>query len=223
MRLVLLMFATFIAALGFGQGTDELLNEESNDGLVGGLSALWIYNTVKSGSEEVTGNPFLYEAWDNKGVVYAEGVAHSIDKLNYNMYTDEVAELKSKDKVFVFDKAVIDSLEISGRQFKKLNGSFYETLGGGGKVALLKQHTIRVQKGQFNPTDGSTTPSRLVQMDDYYTYKSGKIEKFKPSKGNIMDLFADKQGEIKKLIKDEKLSFKNEEDLKRIFNFYDGL
>jgi hypothetical protein len=209
--------------LGFSQGTEELLNEESDRGLVGGINDLWLYNTVRSGNEEITGNPFLYENWNNAGVVYSEGVAHSISKLNYNMYSDEVAELKSANEVFVFDKAAIDSLVISGRHFKKLNGSFYEVISKGDKLSLLKQHSTRVQKGQFNPTDGTTTPSRLVRMDDYFTYQSGKIDKFKASKGSVMDLFADKQGDVKKLIKDEKLSFKKDEDLKRMFDFYNNL
>ena len=223
MRLVLMMFAIFSAGLGFSQSTEELLNEESDRGLVGGINDLWLYNTVRSGNEEITGNPFLYEDWNNEGVVYAKGVAHSISKLNYNMYSDEVAELKSKNEVFVYDKAAIDSLEISGRHFKKLNGSFYEVISKGDKLSLLKQHSTRVQKGQFNPTDGTTTPSRLVRMEDYYTSQSGKVDKFKPSKGSVMDLFADKQSEVKKFIKDEKLSYKNEEDLMRLFDFYNKL
>jgi len=223
MRLVLTMFAILSAGLGFSQGTEELLNEESDRGLVGGINDLWLYNTVRSGNEEITGNPFLYEDWNNEGVVYADGVAHSVSKLNYNMYSDEVAELKSKNEVFVFDKSAIDSLQISGRHFNKMNGSFYEVISKGDKLSLLKQHSTRVQKGQFNPTDGSTTPSRLVRMEDYYTSQSGKVDKFKPSKGSVMDLFADKQSEVKKFIKDEKLSYKNEEDLIRLFDFYNKL
>ena len=222
MRLVLFLFAAFSASLALGQGSPELFNEES-DGLVGGVSDLMLYTTVKSGPEEISGNPFLYEGWNNQGVVYSEGVAYNISKLNYNMYSDEIAELKTANEVFVFDKAAIDSLVISGRQFKKLNGAFYEMLAGGSKMALLKQHTTRVQKGQFNPTDGTTTPSRLVRMDDYFTYSDGKIQKYKPSKSNMVEVFGDKESEIKKLIKDEKLSHKNEEDLKRVFNYYNGL
>ena len=39
----------------------------------------------------------------------------------------------------------------------------------------------------------------------------------------MIEVFGDKESEIKKLIKDEKLSHKNEEDLKRVFNYYNGL
>jgi hypothetical protein len=212
----------FTVSLGASQGVDELQNDES-EGLVGGISDLFLYKIVRSGPEEVTGNPFLYENWGKSGVIYSKGVRHPISNLNYNMYSDEIVELKTKNEVFIFDKSAIDSLEISGRKFNKLNGSFYETLSSGKNLGLLKRYTTRVQKGQFNPTDGTTTPSRLVQMDDYYTVRDGQIQKFKPSKGNIMELFADKQSEIKKLIKDEKLSYKDEQDLKRIFDYYNQL
>ncbi len=113
--LILSVIAVISANLLYAQttGSGALVNEES-DALVGGMSDLMLYTTVKSGPEEITGNPFLYEDWGNSGVVYSGGVAHSISKLNYNLYTDEIAELKTKNEVFVFDKEAIDSLVIQG-------------------------------------------------------------------------------------------------------------
>ena len=217
------MITFLIAGMIQGQVNQDILNEESGNGLVGGVNDLWNYHTVKRGAEEISGNPFLFDDWNNGGVVYSEGNAFDIEKLNYNVYSDEIAELKSQNEVFVIDKGVIDSLMISGRRFHKLNGSFYEMLSTGAKLNLLKRHTTRISEGQFNPTDGTTTPSRLVQMEDYYISKGGAITKFKPSKSSVMQLCSDREKEIKKLVKDENLSFKKEKDLGRIFDYYNKL
>ena len=66
----------------------------------------------------------------------SDGNTYEKEKLNYNIYSDEIAELKSQNEVFVFDKSAIDSVLISGRRFHKLNGSFYEKLVAGGRFSF---------------------------------------------------------------------------------------
>ena len=223
MRFILTLVVVLIAGAVQGQVNQQILNEESKEGLVGGINDLWNYNTVKRGAEEITGNRFLFEGWNNKGLIYSEGIAYAKDQLNYNVYSDEIAELQTQNEVFIFDKAIIDSVSISGRRFHKLNGSFYEVLSKGAKVTLLIKYETRIQEGQFNPTDGTTTPSRLVQMQDHYIVMEGAPGKFKPTKNSVLELCADHEKEMKQFIKEENLSYKKDQDLKRIFDFYNKL
>ena len=195
---------------------------ETNE-LIGGLNNLWQYHTFKSGSEEVKGNPFLFEDWNTKGVVYSNGKYFEVDKLNYNIYKEEIGAMKEKESVFAYDSKYIDSVKINDTRLHKMNGKFYEVLEIGPKASLFKKYDTRIAEGQVDVTDQSKGPSRLVIMDDYYVFSQDQLVKFKPSKGNLEDVFGDQAQEMKKIMKEKKLNYKKQDDLIRIFEAYNSL
>ena len=197
--------------------------EVDSNQLIGGMNNLWQYHTFKTATEDVKGNPFLFEEWNTKGVVYSDGKIFNVDKLNYNIYKEEIGALKEKESVFVYDSQYIDSVKIDNVRLHKLDGKFYEALQTGSKASLFKKYDTRIVDGMVNNMDGTKQKDRLVIMDDYYVLTQGKLEKFKPSKGSLEDIFGSQAQEMKKIIKAEKLSYKKEKDLINIFEFYNGL
>jgi len=197
--------------------------EVDSNQLIGGMNNLWQYHTFKTATEDVKGNPFLFEEWNTKGVVYSDGKIYNVDKLNYNIYKEEIGALKEKESVFVYDSQYIDSVKIDNVRLHKLDGKFYEVLQTGSKASLFKKYDTRIVDGMVNNMDGTKQKDRLVIMDDYYVRTQGKLEKFKPSKGSLEDIFGSEAQEMKKIIKAEKLSYKKEKDLINIFEFYNGL
>lgn len=194
-----------------------------SDELVGGMNNLWQYHTFKSGNEELKGNPFLFEDWNTKGVVYSKGKYLEVDKLNYNIHKEEIGSLKEKESVFVYESQNIDSVKIDNIRLHKLDGKFYVVLETGAKASLYKKYETRIAEGQVNVTDQTKGPSRLVIMDDYYVLSQGSMQKFKPSKGALEDIFGGQAQEMKKLMKQKKLNYKKEKDLISIFESYNGL
>lgn len=197
--------------------------EVDSNQLVGGMNNLWQYHTFKTAAEDVKGNPFLFEEWNTKGVVYSEGNSFIVDKLNYNIYKEEIGALKEKESVFVYETQYIDSVKIDNKRLHKLEGKFYEVLQTGSKASLFKKYDTRIVDGMVNNMDGTKQKDRLVITDDYYVLTQGKLEIFKPSKGSLEDIFGSQAPEMKKMIKAEKLSYKKEKDLINIFESYNNL
>ena len=172
---------------------------------------------------EIKGNPFLFADKDKKGIVYSIGNSFEGDSLNYNIYQNEVVTFYEKDSVFVYDSQLIDSVRIDDKRLHRLNGKFYEPLQTGSKASLYKKYETRIQPGMRNPMDGSVAKSRLVIMDNYYVMTKANLEKLKPSKGSLDDIFGKQSPEMKKRMKFEQLEFKKEKDLIRIFAIYNSL
>ena len=197
--------------------------EVDSEELIGGMTNLWQYHTIKTVNEEIKGNPFLFEDWNTKGIVYSEGKYFEVDKLNYNIYKEEIGALKEKESVFAYDSQYIDSVKIDNIRLHKLGGKFYVVLQTGPKASLFKKYETRIAEGQLNVTDQTKGPSRLVIMDDYYVFSNGSLDKFKPSKGSLEKLFGDQAAEMKKMMKSQKLNYKKEKDLTSIFELYNGI
>jgi len=206
----------------FNQGLYAQDEIDSND-LVGGMTNLWQYHTFKTATEEIKGNPFLFEDWNTKGIVYSDGKYLEVDKLNYNIYKEEIGAMKEKESVFAYDSKYIDSVKIDDIMLHKMDGKFYEVLDTGSKASLFKKYETRIAEGQLNVTDQTKGPSRLVIMDDYYVLSQDKLMKFKPSKKSLEAVFGDQAQEMKKLMKEKKLNYKKQDDLIRIFEAYNSL
>ncbi len=213
----------FTLMLSIFYGNSQETNVESAQGTITSMDDFFSKKLVGSGQSEVSGNPFLYDEWNNVGTINSKGKTYNYNNLNYNIYKDEVALSKGKDSVFVIDKDLVDSFTINNKNFQKYNNSFYEVLVLGKKVSLLKKYEIKVIEGMFNPTDGKKEIDRLSIVDDYYVNETGNILKFKPSKKALTKLFSDKENEVNNYIKMNKLSYKKEGDIIKIFKFYNEI
>ncbi len=143
--------------------------------------------------------------------------------MNYNIHNEEIGALKEKESVFVYDTQYIDSVKIDNIRLHKLDGKFFEVLETGSKASLFKKYETRIVDGMINNMDGTIAPSRFVIMDDYYVLSQDKLQKFKPSKGSLDDIFGDQAQEMKKIMKSKKLNYKKQEGLISIFEAYNNL
>jgi len=65
---------------------------------------------------------------------------------------------------------------------------------------------------------------RYRRDDQMFTLKDGKLRKFKLNKKTIISLFKNKESEVKKYFKSNKISIRDDEDLKLVFdNFKNDL
>ena len=221
MKIILLIFSF----LPFLFANSQTLEAESTIGSVTSINDLFTKHLKNSSKEEIIGTPFLFPNWENPGIVYSEGNKHSLRKLNYNILSDEIGSLKGKDSVFVYNKAKIDSFTINKKVFKKYNESFYEVLNDGVKINLLKKYKVEIVEGMFNPIDGTKEKNRFKIIDDFYikSGNNGGFEKYIPSRKSISSIFKENNDLVKKFIKENKLSFKKEEDVIEIFEYYNKL
>ncbi|MFD1316818.1 hypothetical protein [Namhaeicola litoreus] len=174
--------------------------------------------------KEIEGSRFLMPNWQNQGELYANGKILRLNNINLDLSTYEFSQMKSNDSIFIFDKSSLDSVKINNKLLKpNYSGKIQEILSEGKNGSLIKHYEVEIIEGMFNPTDGTTKPSRYKIIEDYYVIKGGIPKKISLNKKNLEDFFGNDKGKVEKFIKENKLSYKDESDMIRAFNFYNTI
>lgn len=175
---------------------------------------------------KIKGTVFLFEDWNNKGIVYSIFNTYELNKLNYNMLNDNFSVELSKDSLYILSKEKIDSVAIDNHIFvkKKMANKtfFYEKIAQTNSISLLKKYNVSQKEGTFNPLDGKTSPTVLYKEENYFIDNQG-LTKIKPSKKTILPYFKDKTSAVSKFLKENNISFKKDADLKKLFEFYNSI
>ncbi|MBK0382009.1 hypothetical protein I5M32_03475 [Pedobacter sp. SD-b] len=181
---------------------------------------------------DVIGNPYLYDYWSDGSVVTKGGVTHDKLALKYDIVKDEIYFMADKNipmafvdsiKTFVLDK--VTGKEIFTNGFPEVdnfdNKSFYQVLFKGSDVLLLFKASKYIT--ETKAYGSATTEKKFNENNSYYLYKDGKMEKFKPSKKEFLQIFKDQGAQVETFLKKENIDFKNNLDLVKVFDFYYAL
>jgi hypothetical protein len=90
-----------------------------------------------------------------------------------------------------------------------------------GKISLLKKIylTYKDQMGY-----GTTNVTRIFEQKySYFTYSNGQLVQLDRSKASLIKLFSDKSQQIDAFVENEKIKPRKEEDLIKVFHFYNTL
>jgi hypothetical protein len=181
----------------------------------------------------IEGTPYLSESYVTAEILYAKG---NLSKLpvRYNAFQDLI-EYKQNGNSFVIDPTsqikkinlgeqtfIVDKFEYKG----KTKYGFL-TLLDSGKVMLLSKKMITYSESKVSRgLDGVdvTSPAKFSMAPDTYYYKiaNGELQKVESIK-EMIATFADKQEELTKYAKKEKISPKKEKDLIQLVHYYNSL
>jgi hypothetical protein len=181
----------------------------------------------------IEGTPYLSESYVTAEILYAKG---NLSKLpvRYNAFQDLI-EYKQNGNSFVIDPTsqikkinlgeqtfIVDKFEYKG----KTKYGFL-TLLDSGKVMLLSKKMITYSETKVSRgLDGVdvTSPAKFSMAPDTYYYKiaNGELQKVESIK-EMIATFADKQEELTKYAKKEKISPKKEKDLIQLVHYYNSL
>jgi hypothetical protein len=193
---------------------------------------------VEQSYTDVQGEPYLISNWVDGKVEFAGNKLINA-KLKYDLVKDELLFQNPKDSsAMVFVNAVIgfslgpfkiDESNLSPLIFT--NGypavedqtpvSFYQVIADG-KIKLLKRYRKHIRTDQaFN----SATVTKTFEMMGpfYYILTDNKIARFKPTQKNIVAALSDKTDAIQAFIKANKIDFKSDGDLAKLFTYYNSL
>jgi hypothetical protein len=87
-----------------------------------------------------------------------------------------------------------------------------------GKITLLKTMVKSIDTRK-NELSGEIV-REFVSTDDFFTFQNGMMTRFKRDKNEVLELFYKQRDKIEAFIKTNKGSFKNEQYLASIFNYY---
>jgi hypothetical protein len=181
----------------------------------------------------VEGTPYLSESYVPGEILYAKGNLAKLP-VRYNAFQDLI-EYQQNGNAFVIDPTtqikkinmgdhtfIVDKFEDKG----KTKYGFL-TLLDSGKVMLLSKKMIKYSDARVGRDQEGTEvkyPAKFSKAPDTYYYKieNGELQKV----GNIKEMiatFPDKQEELTKFVKKEKISPRKEKDLLQLVRYYNSL
>ena len=172
---------------------------------------------------------------------YSAGM-EEINQLNglfrYNLYAQEFEMIFNRDTFAIKSPLNVQSISMSNKKFiygfyidrefgnDYLGSSYFEVLNEG-TCKLLARHEIKIKEHSGPVThswagDGSDSFVKIRQL--YFQKADGmEVVQLKKSKKHLKEIFADKYFEVEQYIRNEKINVKDEQELIRIFTYYNNL
>ena len=183
---------------------------------------------MEKNESNIVGSPFFNIAFIEGKVTLTNGKKYENIPLKYNSLNDELYFKNPKDSSLLSFVVPVKEFELSGTTYisglpdidKFTSKSFYGLLADG-KIKLLYKNYKTIF--EIKPYNSATTEKRYENNVSYYLLKDGKMSRFKPSKKDFLILSQDKSSEIDAFLKKEKIDFKNNIDLAKVFDYYNKL
>lgn len=182
-------------------------------------------------STVVKGTPYLDEAYVNGTILYANNTRTI--PLRYNAHKD-VMEFQADGQARVLDPSTtIKKVNFGETTFvvekytneKGILKYGYFTLLDTGKVSLFSRKSVKFTPGmKGRALDGGDQPAEYRRNPDEFYFKiaGGELIEVKNVK-TMIAAFPDKQDELSAFAKKEKISPKDEEELKKLVQYYNSL
>ena len=177
---------------------------------------------------------YLFSNWANMASIYStDKKGYKIPKVNFNVKFNRFeANLSdgSKDSIFAFNSKSIDKVVLGEHEFirKQVEGKgsnyFLELIQEGDKISVLKSYSAVVIPGTINPMTQQKLKEDTIKINSsYYVDRNGNMEEVKLKKSTVLKIMSDKKDELKRYMSENKLSFKTDDDIKKIFSYYNSI
>ncbi len=227
MKILFFIISFFYTTVFFCQNT----NTDNGPGLVGlgNMSQFSGGNIFFNKPTNLKGDIHVFSQWKNKGVIRIDNKDYRLGNINFNIKTNNFESQVGKDSVFILDIANVNHVYINNRKFKsfyfakKKSDKSFEIIYDGDDFKLLKGYEVGIKYGETDPLMVRKKVDTYFITKTHYIRKGTDIQEITLKKKKIVSLFKDKTDLINKFVKENKLSYKKEIDLKKIFNYYNSL
>ena len=186
-------------------GLIVLKNEESNDNILGSV--------------------YLHKEWSSTITLNTiNNKTYKFSKANYNIALDKFVVKISKDTLLAIDNSKVKFILFDDNKFERINKKYYERLSEG-NLNLLKEYDVEIKEGLKDAISKiKVTEDKYVIKSTYYIKTDDNLEKIKPNKRSFNKIFEEQNKKrVKKFMKQHSLSFKKDNDLKKILKYYNSL
>lgn len=175
----------------------------------------------------IAGSPYFNQAYADCKIKTVKEKEFNVKALRYNMETQQLEYFDNNNVYAIQDSVQSFTLPDSlgnVHRFTKMKientDGFYE-VAVEGNIMLLKQYVIKKDVAEDWYTKKKITT--LVRYINYFAGKNGAIQKLTPSTKNIAIALANKKDEVLTFIKNEQLTPKQDQDLIKVFEYYNSL
>ncbi|QHI37052.1 hypothetical protein IMCC3317_24300 [Kordia antarctica] len=179
--------------------------------------------------DNVKGSPYLYENY-KMAQFYIGDKSYGTIMMRLNTYSNEVEllphdgqEMEALMKVdgsrVVFEGKTLELFTYKDEEgFEKK--AYFLVLNDEKNVQLLLRKKCKFSPNEKAPTrNQADRAAKFTQYDYYYIVKNGEPILVETKKKAVVKLFPEKESEIKKYIKSEKLKLKKEKDFAKLIDY----
>ncbi len=174
----------------------------------------------------VEGSVHLFKKWNNNAVIITnDNQRFTIKNINLNIERNTFESKISEDSLFTFNFNNIDKFIINNKVFKNYyyddDNRVYELIYQSDEFNIMKGHKVQLIEGSANPMVNRKF-DRNIQKSSYYIMKEGKIKPFKLKKKKILRLVdgdVERAQKIEQYVKENRLSYKKEYDVRRALEY----
>lgn len=213
-----LMFLMFVSSFCFSQNYLEEVNGRPIRG---------------SKQSDVVGDSHLFKNFKSATVLLKNGRSVKDIPVNVDLVTNTPLFSKSGEVVLAFvepvaEMLVIDTLSSGLAKMRyTFDGDGKETscylVLSEGKLSLMKKLWKVVWEDKTY--NSATVTKTILEKSAYYikNTQSKSLDLFKPSKKSILAAMSSQSAAIEKYLKDNKVSFSSDQDLQKLFDYYNAL
>ncbi len=162
---------------------------------------------------------YKFQNWKNLGHIHQDGKIYMLSNLNFNIVNNSFVSRIDRNKMFVFKNSLIDSVVINNHTFKNMNNYFYEVLSEKGSYMFLKKYDFNYQEGKVSRMGGSVGQPKTLLVLNYLVKSEDGFSKIELNKKSVLDFFESNKEKLTNFVKKERLSYKKEDDVKKIFEY----
>jgi hypothetical protein len=197
------------------------LNPIQNDGL---------FVAIKNSNNVIDETQYLFPSWNGDFQIYvSKDKGYTIKNLNYNINSKKLESKFGKDSIFQFDANKIIFIKNNSNTYKFYNfegvSQLCQELYLSKNIIFVKNYKLIYIDSFINPMTNAIISKARYEIKEKLLCKfyDNEFIQFDLKKKNILKLMGEKASVIEKYVSDSKLSFSSENDLIKIFNYYDTL
>ncbi|MCD6598004.1 MAG: hypothetical protein J7L04_09970 [Bacteroidales bacterium] len=187
-------------------------------------------NKVQNNYINIEGSPYLFDDFRKGEVLLKDGKLFK-GEFRYDKYVDQVEFKVKQGNFWIANPSYIDYVKIDTTLMLFIQkdieqpdkGSYYIILVSGKIQLILKKGSILQSAEDPKPYIDAKPAKFLDRKDLYYLLNESNTPIRITSKKVLINELSDKSSEISKFIKSNKISYKKEEDLIYLINYYISL
>lgn len=180
----------------------------------------------KNPIKEIKGTVYLFDTWENSAVLVSmQNKRYLVKNVNINIQENTLQSKFSMDSLYTFNFSNIQSFVINNKIYKNIydeNGSkIYEIIYESDKFDILKGFHVKVIASSPNPMINRSN-EKFSRKKGYYLRTGTTIKPFKLSKKRILKLLVNDKERIMRIeqyVESNKLSYKNEEQIREALEY----
>lgn len=231
MKILVTFYSLLLSFFSFAQpNLNVQTNERAQVNDLENIVRSWsLNNLIELKAEDIEGSAYLNDEFIIGTVTLNTGVKYSNIPLRYNVYNDEIEFRSNSGKLFnIHNPESIKELTIGDSKFiytdcilHKRNEKLFVEVILESNISLLKRYKMKLNPPKEAETHKPAQSYSLVKIpSEFLIRKSDGTARLFKNKKELLTLLSDKSDKIDKLIKQQKLSANNEQDLKTIVKYY---